>query len=77
MSYLEGEQIKMKAPIVRQYIGKRVQYLLNVDVDRSGRGYCFPRYGAIEQVQGKNIFLDSDTIYMTNVVEMVLVEKES
>lgn len=55
----------------KRLIGKRVKYLCEENIDKSGRGYIFPRTGTITDVVGKNIEIDGDMIYLSKLVEMV------
>ena len=75
MNYLKGENITPKtAKEARLLLGKYVQYLCKSDIDRSGRGYFFPRYGKIVEVEGKNIAINYSqnfVIYLPELVEMV------
>ena len=77
--YLQGENIKPTTTAqALALIGKRVQYLRNSDIYRSGRGYFFPRYGTIAAVRRKEIAIDEPlnfTVDMSSLVEMVLVEE--
>lgn len=72
--YLEGENIAPHTTKqARLLIGKQVAYLQEGDIDRSGRGLFFPRYGTIAEVYGKNIAIDTPgnfTIYLPDLVEM-------
>ena len=36
-----------------KYVGKRIWYLREIDIDKSGRGYYFPRFIAIDEIVGK------------------------
>lgn len=73
--YLEGQNIKPRtAKEARALIGTEVIYLQSADIDKSGRGYYFPRRGVIAAVVGRNIAVDHPenfVIYMSNLVEMV------
>lgn len=61
---------------VRKLIGKRVKYLCKCDIDRSGRWYFFPRHNTITEAYRKNIiFATGDSIYISDLVEMVLDEE--
>lgn len=55
----------------KKLIGKRVKYLCEENIDKSGRGYIFPRTGTINSVVGRNIEIDGDMIYLSRLVEMV------
>lgn len=73
--YLEGENIKpTTVKEARALIGKYVRYLRREDIDRSGRGYFFPKSGKIVDAVGKNIAIDSSDnfcIYLSDLREMV------
>lgn len=77
--YLEGINITPKnTSDAKLLIGKKVQFLRNCDIDRSGRGYFFPRTGVVEDVIGKNVIMsDGATIYLSDLVEMVQATKET
>ena len=72
--YLDGENITpATAAAARKLIGKRVEYLRDSDIDRSGRGYVFPRRGTIKAVHGRNIAIDHEEnfiIHLNNLVDM-------
>ena len=73
---LEGENIAPKtAAQAKVLIGKRVTYLRESDIDRSGRGYYFPRHGIVTNAQGKNIEIsENDWLSFGSLVEMILRE---
>lgn len=74
-SYLEGENVAPRtAAEARKLIGKRVEYLLTRDIDRSGRGYVSPSTkGTVTDVSGRNIEIsDQDWLTFTRIVEMRL-----
>jgi hypothetical protein len=79
MAYLEGQNITPRSTKeAKMLIGKHVQFLRKCDIDRSGRGYYFPRTGVIEDVNGKNLIMhNGDAIYLSDLVEMVEMQKES
>lgn len=67
--------IKINAKALRAVIGQKVRYLRDVDIDKSYRGYFFPRIGKIKSVVGKNIELESgDWLYSADLKEIVLEE---
>lgn len=76
--YLEGENIAPRTTAeAKKLIGKPVTYLQKADIDRSGRGLYFPRYGKIAGVVSKNIAIDTPGNYvirLSDLVEMVLNE---
>ena len=52
--YLEGKNIKpYNNKQAKELIGKRVQFVRNCDIDKSGRGYFFPRDNVINDVKGE------------------------
>jgi ribosomal protein L35AE/L33A len=73
--YLKGKNIKPStASDAKKLIGKKVCYLTSADIDKSGRGYFFPRYGVIADVKGKNIAIDDADnlcLYMSEIEEMI------
>lgn len=79
--YLDGENL---APLTtaraRALIGKRVVYLRPQDIDRSGRGYFFPRSGTVTGVFRGHIAMDYAENYigtLRSIVELVLAPAES
>jgi len=73
---LRGENItpNNKAEI-QPLIGNMVEYLRDIDIDKSGRGYFLPRRGIVEGCKGRNIIIDGDYIWLKSIKEMRL-EKE-
>lgn len=57
MAYLSGEQININTPTLKKMIGVKVQYLLERDIDKSGRGYFKPRFGIITEVIRRQVDL--------------------
>lgn len=56
--YLDGDAAPFRTAAQRAaLVGKRIEYLRNCDIDRSGRGYFFPRIGIVEDVLGINLCL--------------------
>lgn len=80
MSRLEGTSIKHLLSTKEgrtSLVGKEVVYLTSSDIDRSGRGYFFPRYGMIAgfSPRGREMAIDTTENYVaftSDVVEMVL-----
>lgn len=71
--YLKGENVapKRKADVTALR-GKRVQYLRGCDIDKSGRGYYFPRVGVVERSIGRDVVIDGDYVAFSSLVEMVV-----
>lgn len=73
MTRLEGTHITIKnTKEGKQYIGKRIQYLRSKDIDKTGRGYYFPKTGIIEEVYARNIRIDGDWTTISELVEIIL-----
>lgn len=80
--YLEGTSV-IHLLITKEgrssLVGKHVQYIREVDIDKSGRGYFFPRAGMIAgfSQRGAEIAIDDPmnyTIVRSDLREMVLVD---
>jgi hypothetical protein len=74
---LEGENVKpSNNKQARSLIGKKVKYLRNCDIDKSGRNYIFPQTNRIKGVIGRQIILhNEDTMFFKEIVEMVVLEE--
>ena len=74
-NYLDGENITPSTTKqARDLIGVNVTYLTKGDIDRSGRGYFFPREGVVAGVHGRNIAFDEPGNFLyilSDIVEMV------
>lgn len=76
MNHLEGTPLTISTTELKKYIGKEVKYLLNKDIDKSGRGYVSPtRFGIIAEVYKKHVDFtgDQDYIPFSHIKEIVLV----
>jgi len=70
---LGGENISPRlASQARALIGKRVEFLRNLDIDKSGRCMFFPRRGTVESVHGRNFCVSGDWVHFSECVEMRL-----
>lgn len=77
MHLTDNEQnlIPVKYTSLKKVIGQKIKYLKKSDIDRTGRGYYFPRNGTIVSVKGKNIELESgDWLYFDQIEEIVLLK---
>jgi hypothetical protein len=73
MRYLEGEQLDKTK--LKNYLGCRCEYLLKRDIDKSGRGFFFPRVGVITSANKLKIDFDDSQdpkSVKTELVEIVL-----
>jgi hypothetical protein len=59
MEYLEGEHIKIDTKILKELVGSKVKYLRECDIDKTGRGYFFPRFGTISEIFRKHIVFEN------------------
>lgn len=76
--YLEGENIAPRTIAeARKLIGSWVEYLPERDIDKSGRGYYFPRHGEVESATGREIVISGSYLVMRDIREMILLPKES
>lgn len=73
MPRLDGEQLRFRTAADRRaLVGKAVKYLRLCDIDRSGRGYFFPRFAEIISAHGRNLELDNgEYLHSGDIVEMV------
>jgi len=74
--YLNGINIKPNNnKEAKLLIGKKVEYLCNVDIDKTGRGYFFPRINTIADVVGRQIIFENyDSIYIRDIKEMIVIK---
>ena len=71
---LEGVNITPgTSAAAKALVGKRITYLRRSDIDRSGRGYYFPRGGTVVAAKGRNIAIDDEWSWfpLSDFVEMV------
>ena len=70
---LKGQHIKVDTPTLIKMIGKKVDYLLEKDIDKSGRGYFIPRKGTITEVYRKHVdFGNGDFTSFSSIREIIL-----
>jgi hypothetical protein len=73
MAYLQGEQIKIDTPTLKKMVGTKVEYLLERDIDKSGRGCFSPHYGIITEVIRRQVDLGNGCHEpFSSIREMVL-----
>ncbi len=71
---LEGENhAPLTAAKVKALAGHRIEYLRDSDIDKSGRGYIFPRTGLVLGSHHRNVEMDYECNYvsMSSLVEVV------
>lgn len=74
MYYLDGSQVLRKtAADWKNLIGNEIVYLRDMDIDKSGRGYYFPKYGIPVSTHGRQVEMDNgDYIPFNSFQEVVL-----
>lgn len=75
--YLDGENVAptCKDDVIK-LLGKRVRYLQARDIDKSGRGYFFPREGKVEGSYQRNVNINGDYIPFKDIVDMEILENQ-
>lgn len=76
MAYLEGNHIQTDLKTLRNHIGRRIKYLLERDIDKTGRGFFFPRVGVISEIYRNQVDLTGhqDFINPKSIREIVLLD---
>lgn len=79
--YFEGEEniAPRTAAEARKLIGKKVKYLRDSDIDRTGRGYFFPRVGIVAGVYDRQIAMDQPEnycVHLSSLREMILLDPD-
>lgn len=59
----------------REMIGKKIRYLTTSDIDKSGRGYFFPRVGTISDFYRNQVCIDGNYIYISNIIEYEVLDE--
>jgi len=78
MKYLTGEQVQLTSEEIKKIIGKPISYLPKRDIDTTGRGWFFPRYGVISEIKGKQIgFENGAWESLSKIKEIVLIEPQT
>lgn len=79
MRYLTGEQIPFRAIEARRsLVGKGITYLRHTDIDKTGRGYYFPRTAIVVAAHGRQMLLDNgNSISVSDLFEVVLTPEGS
>jgi hypothetical protein len=74
--FLSGEnQRPTTSAEARALIGKKVKYLREQDIDKTGRGYFFPQTGKVVGVDRRRIELEGGELFsMTNLKELIVLE---
>lgn len=71
LEYLTGTRINVDTDSLKAEIGTPVSYLLEVDIDKTGRGYFFPRSGTITNVHNRHVdFGNEDYHHFSTIREI-------
>lgn len=76
--YLEGDNVKPNTKAEADALkSKFVRYLRECDIDKSGRGYYFPRSGIVEGAVGREIIIDGSYISRSSLRELTIVPEQA
>lgn len=60
MGILKGDQVPFRSAADRKaLIGRDIDYLRECDIDKSGRGLAFPRFGTVADASGRFLIMDN------------------
>lgn len=78
MPHLEGEHAAFRTAAERRaLIGCHIRYLRDCDIDKSGRGYLFPRTDIVIDAKGRELFLENgSTLSASDLREVVVIERD-
>lgn len=65
-------KVSPTSEVLKQHIGKMCVYLRPSDIDKSGRGYLFPRYGIIDSVEKGQLIFDSNEVAIKDLEEIAI-----
>lgn len=72
--YLEGNHVEIMSKPLKKFKGSKVKYLLERDIDKSGRGFYSPNVGTITHVEKKHVdFGNGDYIHFSAIREIILI----
>lgn len=74
--YFAGETAPFRTAADRKaLVGKYIRYVRHCDIDKSGRGYIFPRMDTVVESVGINLFFDSgSSVARGDLVEVQVIE---
>jgi len=77
--YLDGENIRPKnKDETLKLVGKKVKFIRDFDIDKSGRGYVFPRVAFITGYAERCIEFDKSTYErISSIIEMQLLNEST
>lgn len=62
--YLNGKLLEKDQKTLKSLVGKIVTVLVKNDIDKSGRGYYFPRVRKVTDVTGRAVEFDGNQDYI-------------
>lgn len=76
--YLDGPIVPFRTAADRKaLVGKTIRYLRRSDIDRSGRGYFFPRVGKVVEAKGVRLVFDNwNSVERGDLVEVEVLSPE-
>ncbi len=73
-----GKPFPKTAKELKELVGKKIKYVLERNIDKSGRGYFSVSHGTITESAGKNIWLENgDVHFWREIREYEVIEKEN
>lgn len=75
--YFEGETAPFYSIAQRRrLVGKTIRYLRDCDIDKSGRGYLFPKVGHVVEAYGVQLILEGgNSVVRGDLVEVQVIEE--
>jgi len=71
VSYLDGTNVApANAESAKKLLGHYVRYLRSLDIDKSGRGYVFPKSGVVTGQFKRNLEINGDLVPFSSFVEI-------
>lgn len=75
MAYLNnGLSFPRTAKNIKALVGNKIEYLLERDIDKSGRGYFWPKIGVVTAQAGKNAWIDGEPFFWREIREYRIIE---
>jgi len=68
------EPLQRTESAIKDAIGRQICYLQSSDIDKTGRGYIFPRYGYVENVKRGHIYFSGGNapVRIKDLVELAV-----
>lgn len=74
--YFDGETAPFRTAADRKaLVGKHIRYVRHCDIDKTGRGYFFPRIDTVVEATGTNLIFDNgSSVARGDLVEVQVIE---